>query len=154
METRWRDELLSETLRDVPKALQVTVSGGSPSGGSLPATASAVRASIISELTLVDPGLPHTFDLNAEEYPTGRGRLSRATVLQLSAAGLYQKYRKLRVFARRCCIGRIRGVLLVSPQCDGTDLTAKVQEMKLQCLLFLNIPRYAEVGSKDSMWLL
>uniref|UniRef100_A0A668A4E5 Diacylglycerol kinase n=1 Tax=Myripristis murdjan TaxID=586833 RepID=A0A668A4E5_9TELE len=26
--------------------------------------------------------------------------------------------------------------------CDGTDLTAKVQEMKLQCLLFLNIPRY------------
>uniref|UniRef100_A0A3P9IXT0 Diacylglycerol kinase n=1 Tax=Oryzias latipes TaxID=8090 RepID=A0A3P9IXT0_ORYLA len=27
-------------------------------------------------------------------------------------------------------------------QCDGNDLTAKVQEMKLQCLLFLNIPRY------------
>ncbi|KAI5614844.1 diacylglycerol kinase zeta isoform X4, partial [Silurus asotus] len=26
--------------------------------------------------------------------------------------------------------------------CDGTDLTCKVQEMKLQCLLFLNIPRY------------
>ncbi|XP_029010247.2 diacylglycerol kinase zeta [Betta splendens] len=26
--------------------------------------------------------------------------------------------------------------------CDGTDLTAKIQEMKLQCLLFLNIPRY------------
>ncbi|KAF6722090.1 Diacylglycerol kinase zeta [Oryzias melastigma] len=26
--------------------------------------------------------------------------------------------------------------------CDGTDLTSKVQEMKLQCLLFLNIPRY------------
>lgn len=26
--------------------------------------------------------------------------------------------------------------------CDGNDLTAKVQEMKLQCLLFLNIPRY------------
>ncbi|KAF3706017.1 Diacylglycerol kinase zeta [Channa argus] len=26
--------------------------------------------------------------------------------------------------------------------CDGTDLTAKAQEMKLQCLLFLNIPRY------------
>ncbi|MED6293493.1 hypothetical protein CHARACLAT_011161, partial [Characodon lateralis] len=26
--------------------------------------------------------------------------------------------------------------------CDNTDLTAKVQEMKLQCLLFLNIPRY------------
>uniref|UniRef100_A0A3Q3JK47 Diacylglycerol kinase n=1 Tax=Monopterus albus TaxID=43700 RepID=A0A3Q3JK47_MONAL len=26
--------------------------------------------------------------------------------------------------------------------CDSTDLTAKVQEMKLQCLLFLNIPRY------------
>uniref|UniRef100_UPI0037E92CBB diacylglycerol kinase zeta isoform X2 n=1 Tax=Semicossyphus pulcher TaxID=241346 RepID=UPI0037E92CBB len=26
--------------------------------------------------------------------------------------------------------------------CDGTDLTTKVQEMKLQCLLFLNIPRY------------
>ncbi|XP_028287158.1 diacylglycerol kinase zeta isoform X2 [Parambassis ranga] len=26
--------------------------------------------------------------------------------------------------------------------CDGTDLTAKVQELKLQCLLFLNIPRY------------
>uniref|UniRef100_A0A8C6PQ39 Diacylglycerol kinase n=1 Tax=Nothobranchius furzeri TaxID=105023 RepID=A0A8C6PQ39_NOTFU len=26
--------------------------------------------------------------------------------------------------------------------CDDTDLTAKVQEMKLQCLLFLNIPRY------------
>lgn len=28
------------------------------------------------------------------------------------------------------------------PQCDGTDLTAKVQDLKLQCLLFLNIPRY------------
>uniref|UniRef100_A0A8C1Y1D8 Diacylglycerol kinase n=1 Tax=Cyprinus carpio TaxID=7962 RepID=A0A8C1Y1D8_CYPCA len=27
-------------------------------------------------------------------------------------------------------------------QCDGTDLTSKVQDMKLQCLLFLNIPRY------------
>ncbi|XP_066523267.1 diacylglycerol kinase zeta isoform X2 [Hoplias malabaricus] len=26
--------------------------------------------------------------------------------------------------------------------CDGTDLTNKVQDMKLQCLLFLNIPRY------------
>uniref|UniRef100_A0A8C1KGU0 Diacylglycerol kinase n=2 Tax=Cyprinus carpio TaxID=7962 RepID=A0A8C1KGU0_CYPCA len=26
--------------------------------------------------------------------------------------------------------------------CDGTDLTSKVQDMKLQCLLFLNIPRY------------
>ncbi|XP_074533490.1 diacylglycerol kinase zeta-like isoform X2 [Halichoeres trimaculatus] len=26
--------------------------------------------------------------------------------------------------------------------CDGTDLTTKVQDMKLQCLLFLNIPRY------------
>ncbi|XP_053093033.1 diacylglycerol kinase zeta isoform X2 [Pangasianodon hypophthalmus] len=26
--------------------------------------------------------------------------------------------------------------------CDGTDLTCKVQELKLQCLLFLNIPRY------------
>ncbi|XP_017562165.1 diacylglycerol kinase zeta isoform X2 [Pygocentrus nattereri] len=26
--------------------------------------------------------------------------------------------------------------------CDGTDLTGKVQELKLQCLLFLNIPRY------------
>ncbi|XP_069131451.1 diacylglycerol kinase zeta-like isoform X1 [Argopecten irradians] len=27
--------------------------------------------------------------------------------------------------------------------CDGKDLTNKVQEMKLHCLLFLNIPRYA-----------
>ncbi|XP_078322914.1 diacylglycerol kinase zeta-like isoform X7 [Crassostrea virginica] len=27
--------------------------------------------------------------------------------------------------------------------CDGQDLTTKVQEMKLHCLLFLNIPRYA-----------
>uniref|UniRef100_A0A8B9HKB9 Diacylglycerol kinase n=1 Tax=Astyanax mexicanus TaxID=7994 RepID=A0A8B9HKB9_ASTMX len=26
--------------------------------------------------------------------------------------------------------------------CDGMDLTSKVQELKLQCLLFLNIPRY------------
>ncbi|KAM3870041.1 diacylglycerol kinase zeta [Diretmus argenteus] len=26
--------------------------------------------------------------------------------------------------------------------CDGTDLTAKIQDLKLQCLLFLNIPRY------------
>lgn len=26
--------------------------------------------------------------------------------------------------------------------CDGTDLTSKVQDMKLQCLVFLNIPRY------------
>uniref|UniRef100_A0A665UM97 Diacylglycerol kinase n=1 Tax=Echeneis naucrates TaxID=173247 RepID=A0A665UM97_ECHNA len=26
--------------------------------------------------------------------------------------------------------------------CDGIDLTAKVQDLKLQCLLFLNIPRY------------
>uniref|UniRef100_A0A673JF66 Diacylglycerol kinase n=1 Tax=Sinocyclocheilus rhinocerous TaxID=307959 RepID=A0A673JF66_9TELE len=30
----------------------------------------------------------------------------------------------------------------VSVSCDGTDLTSKVQDMKLQCLLFLNIPRY------------
>ncbi|KAL2093424.1 hypothetical protein ACEWY4_010736 [Coilia grayii] len=27
-------------------------------------------------------------------------------------------------------------------ECDGVDLTSKVQELKLQCLLFLNIPRY------------
>uniref|UniRef100_A0A8C6PQL1 Diacylglycerol kinase n=1 Tax=Nothobranchius furzeri TaxID=105023 RepID=A0A8C6PQL1_NOTFU len=33
-------------------------------------------------------------------------------------------------------------VLLSHLTCDDTDLTAKVQEMKLQCLLFLNIPRY------------
>ncbi|XP_029438924.1 LOW QUALITY PROTEIN: diacylglycerol kinase zeta [Rhinatrema bivittatum] len=26
--------------------------------------------------------------------------------------------------------------------CDETDLTAKIQELKLQCLVFLNIPRY------------
>uniref|UniRef100_A0A673XK80 Diacylglycerol kinase n=1 Tax=Salmo trutta TaxID=8032 RepID=A0A673XK80_SALTR len=26
--------------------------------------------------------------------------------------------------------------------CDGTDLTSKVQDLKLQCLVFLNIPRY------------
>ncbi|XP_073397782.1 diacylglycerol kinase zeta isoform X2 [Dendrobates tinctorius] len=26
--------------------------------------------------------------------------------------------------------------------CDGTDLTAKIQDLKLQCLVFLNIPRY------------
>ncbi|XP_065147564.1 diacylglycerol kinase zeta isoform X3 [Paramisgurnus dabryanus] len=26
--------------------------------------------------------------------------------------------------------------------CDGVDLTSKVQDLKLQCLLFLNIPRY------------
>ncbi|XP_054480128.1 diacylglycerol kinase zeta-like isoform X1 [Anoplopoma fimbria] len=26
--------------------------------------------------------------------------------------------------------------------CDGTDITAKVQDLKLQCLVFLNIPRY------------
>ncbi|XP_074483063.1 diacylglycerol kinase zeta isoform X12 [Sebastes fasciatus] len=26
--------------------------------------------------------------------------------------------------------------------CDGTDITSKVQDMKLQCLVFLNIPRY------------
>uniref|UniRef100_A0A671Q2M2 Diacylglycerol kinase n=1 Tax=Sinocyclocheilus anshuiensis TaxID=1608454 RepID=A0A671Q2M2_9TELE len=27
-------------------------------------------------------------------------------------------------------------------KCDGTDLTSKVQDLKLQCLVFLNIPRY------------
>ncbi|KAI4873737.1 hypothetical protein NFI96_008166, partial [Prochilodus magdalenae] len=27
-------------------------------------------------------------------------------------------------------------------RCDGADLTSKVQELKLQCLVFLNIPRY------------
>ncbi|XP_072529311.1 diacylglycerol kinase iota isoform X2 [Salminus brasiliensis] len=26
--------------------------------------------------------------------------------------------------------------------CDGTDLTAKIQELKFQCIVFLNIPRY------------
>ncbi|XP_076124148.1 diacylglycerol kinase zeta isoform X3 [Alosa pseudoharengus] len=30
----------------------------------------------------------------------------------------------------------------ISVVCDGTDLTSKVQDLKLQCLLFLNIPRY------------
>uniref|UniRef100_A0A670Z672 Diacylglycerol kinase n=1 Tax=Pseudonaja textilis TaxID=8673 RepID=A0A670Z672_PSETE len=28
------------------------------------------------------------------------------------------------------------------PQCDGTDLTPKIQDLKPQCLVFLNIPRY------------
>uniref|UniRef100_A0A8K9XCW9 Diacylglycerol kinase n=1 Tax=Oncorhynchus mykiss TaxID=8022 RepID=A0A8K9XCW9_ONCMY len=27
-------------------------------------------------------------------------------------------------------------------QCDGTDLTPKIQEQKFQCIVFLNIPRY------------
>lgn len=40
---------------------------------------------------------------------------------------------------------------MFSPKCDGTDLTAKVQEMKLQCLLFLNIPRYAEGGREKTL---
>lgn len=31
----------------------------------------------------------------------------------------------------------------ISIYCDGVDLTWKVQELKLHCLLFLNIPRYA-----------
>ncbi|XP_042197583.1 diacylglycerol kinase zeta-like [Callorhinchus milii] len=26
--------------------------------------------------------------------------------------------------------------------CDGTDLTSKIQDLKLQCIVFLNIPRY------------
>nr|XP_033813648.1 diacylglycerol kinase iota [Geotrypetes seraphini] len=26
--------------------------------------------------------------------------------------------------------------------CDGTDMTSKIQELKLQCIVFLNIPRY------------
>ncbi|XP_060932322.1 diacylglycerol kinase zeta [Limanda limanda] len=30
----------------------------------------------------------------------------------------------------------------ISVVCDGDDLTSKIQELKLQCLLFLNIPRY------------
>lgn len=33
---------------------------------------------------------------------------------------------------------------VLCPQCDGTDLTTKVQDLKLQCLLFLNIPRYGQ----------
>lgn len=28
------------------------------------------------------------------------------------------------------------------PQCDGTDLTPKIQELKFQCIVFLNIPRF------------
>uniref|UniRef100_A0A671X9A4 Diacylglycerol kinase n=1 Tax=Sparus aurata TaxID=8175 RepID=A0A671X9A4_SPAAU len=30
----------------------------------------------------------------------------------------------------------------VLPHCDGTDLTPKIQELKFQCIVFLNIPRY------------
>lgn len=26
-------------------------------------------------------------------------------------------------------------------QCDGTDLTPKIQDLKPQCIVFLNIPR-------------
>jgi diacylglycerol kinase (ATP) len=26
-------------------------------------------------------------------------------------------------------------------QCDGTDLTPKIQDLKFQCIVFLNIPR-------------
>uniref|UniRef100_A0A665WED0 Diacylglycerol kinase n=1 Tax=Echeneis naucrates TaxID=173247 RepID=A0A665WED0_ECHNA len=33
-------------------------------------------------------------------------------------------------------------VILLPPQCDGTDLTPKIQELKFQCIVFLNIPRY------------
>lgn len=43
--------------------------------------------------------------------------------------------------ARRAAHSFINPRFLPS-QCDGTDLTAKVQDLKLQCLLFLNIPRY------------
>ncbi|XP_067676012.1 diacylglycerol kinase zeta-like isoform X3 [Haliotis asinina] len=31
----------------------------------------------------------------------------------------------------------------IKVECDGVDLTQKIQDMKLHCLLFLNIPRYA-----------
>lgn len=31
--------------------------------------------------------------------------------------------------------------LPLTPQCDGTDLTPKIQELKFQCIVFLNIPR-------------
>lgn len=31
----------------------------------------------------------------------------------------------------------------ISLYCDGVDMTWRVQELKLHCLLFLNIPRYA-----------
>ena len=30
-------------------------------------------------------------------------------------------------------------------QCDGVDLTPKIKELKLHCLLFLNIHRYVKV---------
>ncbi|TRY58903.1 hypothetical protein DNTS_003112 [Danionella cerebrum] len=33
-------------------------------------------------------------------------------------------------------------MVLCCKQCDGTDLTAKIQELKFQCIVFLNIPRY------------
>ena len=26
-------------------------------------------------------------------------------------------------------------------QCDGTDLTPKIQDLKFQCIVFINIPR-------------
>lgn len=69
------DELLSETLKDVPKGTE-SREGGSLSGGSLP-------ASIISELMLVDSDPFDTFDLSDEEYSAGRDKMSRATVFEL-----------------------------------------------------------------------
>lgn len=30
-------------------------------------------------------------------------------------------------------------------KCDGTDLTAKIQELKFQCIVFLNIPRFVHL---------
>ncbi|MGH0115616.1 UNVERIFIED_CONTAM: hypothetical protein FKN15_037939 [Acipenser sinensis] len=35
-----------------------------------------------------------------------------------------------------------QSLFLFLPKCDGTDLTPKIQELKFQCIVFLNIPRY------------
>lgn len=33
--------------------------------------------------------------------------------------------------------------MFVCPQCDGVDITHKIKESKIHCLLFLNIPKYS-----------
>lgn len=42
----------------------------------------------------------------------------------------------------------LKGGCFCLSQCDGTDLTPKIQELKFQCIVFLNIPRWENTNQK------
>ena len=61
-------------------------------------------------------------------------------------------HKRVRCFESLHLFDTIKLYLLSLLQCDGVEITQKIQDLKLHCLVILNIPRSVEELSGCAYW--